>query len=252
MKYVIGFGAICVISGLAATFWLWWYSERSLRLRASSVGTRVPRMDDNGNSIVQPLLAEEHGGSSASKPQRDSHTADAIEAQQQQQFEATPSAGDAGGGAVAAPSVDVQRGGQQEQQRKDSNNSSSGRGSSSNNIQSPPKAVETLTLVGEPTPEEAKGPEASFDSPATLQPPEESRAPAAAAREGQKQQDSKRSNSISNISSSPVARVDGNGDSQEDPPAGEEGNGARVGTGELGELRKVPPSEGEGEPASTR
>ena len=92
MKYVIGFGAVCVVSGLAATFWLWWYAERSISLRTSPVS----RADDNG--IAQPLLTGEHGSSSA---------VDAIEAQQE-------------AGAIVAPGADEQ----QEEPRTASNSSS--------------------------------------------------------------------------------------------------------------------------------
>lgn len=233
MKYVIGFGAICVISGLAATFWLWWYAERSLSLRTSS----VPDTDDN--RIVQPLLAEEHGSGSASQPQQDIHPADAIEAQQEEagtHSVDTPSVFEAGG-AVAAPGAHGQQEEQQEEQRKDSNSSPS----SISRTSSPPKVENS---VEETTPEGAEGQKASLDSPATLQPPERN---ASGTQEEQKQQESNGS-IINTSSSSPVASV-GNGGGSDDPSAGEEGTSAGATTAELGESGEVPSS---GEPATAR
>lgn len=233
MKYVILFGAICVGSGLIATFWLWYYAERSISLRASS----TPLAE--GNGITQPLLADGHHSSQPI----DVHPADAIEAQQGAVV--TPVVFDAG--ADAAPGTDEQR---EEAQRNDSNSRSS---RSSSGRKSSPQTVETLE--GETTPEGDKGQhEASFDSLAAIQQPEESRTTSLAAqKEEQKQQEGSNGNSSS---SSPVARADGDGAIEdEDPPAGKEdgsgaGAGAGAGTEELGEPREVLSSSGD--PATAR
>lgn len=227
MKYVIGFGAICVISGLAATFWLWWYAERSISLMTS------PASRTDGNGIAQPLLAGEHGSGGASQQRQDIHPADAIEAQQEARTHsvATPPSVFDGGGAVTAPGAEEQ----QEKQRKDSDSSS--------RTSSPP-IVETL--AGETTLEGAKGQEASLDPPTTLQPPEESTTTSASQDNKQKQQESNGSNG--NTSSNLVASVGDDGDSQ-DPPAVIEGNSAGAGTEELGKPEEVPSS---GESATER
>lgn len=217
MKYVIVFGAICVFSGLVATFWLWWYAERSISLRTSSASSA------EGNSIVQPLLADENGDSSASQPQQDIQPADAIEAPEDELIThsvPTPAVVDAG--AVAASA------GEEEQQRKDSNSISR---------KSTQKTMEAL--VGEVALEGDKGQEES-DSPVASQPPEEDKTMTAA------QEDQQRRGSSS---SSPVVSAGGDGD-HEDPPAGIEGNGAGAGAEELGEPKEAPSSSGDPATAS--
>lgn len=178
-----------MVAGLIATVWLWCYAERSNSSRTSSASLA------EGNGIVQPLLAEENGSSNPSQPQRNIHPDDAIEAQQDEVVTQQ-----SGAGAAAAPGVD--------EQRKDSSSSSSSRSSS-------PQTEETL--VGETMLEGDKGQEASLDSLAAIQQPEEGKTPPAA--------------------------QDDNGDS-EDPPAGIEGSNAGAGVEELGEPTEVLRSSG--------